>query len=208
MTLFEVETSNMKLLPAVLLTITMTTTISSTVLAGDDAAPTKATPPVAKKIHKETKIHGDVLPDDYFWLREKSNPEVAAYLAAENAYTDSIMAPTKPLQEALYKELLSHVKETDISVPYPDGYQLLPKERIGHCHCKDVVHKPDKKYDWAPVGGGSVDWVGQLRALNRDGFRFGLSLETHWHGAGTPEASTRASFDGLKKALSKAGIPC
>ena len=94
------------------------------------------------------------------------------------------------------------------SVPYPDGYRLLPKERIGHCHCKDVVRKLDKKYDWAPVGGGSVDWVGQLGALNRDGFHFGLSLETHWHGGGTPEASTRASFDGLKKALSKAGISC
>ncbi len=94
------------------------------------------------------------------------------------------------------------------SVPYPDGYRLLPKERIGHCHCKDVIRKADGKYDWAPVGGGSVDWVGQLQALKRDGFRQGLSLETHWHGAGTPEASTRASFDGLKKALRKAGIPC
>ena len=49
------------------------------------------------------------------------------------------------------------------STPYPSGYELLPKERIGHCHCKDVVSKPDHKYDWAPVGGGMVDWVGQLR---------------------------------------------
>jgi L-ribulose-5-phosphate 3-epimerase len=94
------------------------------------------------------------------------------------------------------------------SVPYPAGYQLLPKDRLGHCHCKDVVSKPDHKYDWAPVGGGNVDWVGQLQALQRDGFRYGLSLETHWHGAGTPEASTRVSMDGLKKALTKAGIPC
>jgi sugar phosphate isomerase/epimerase len=94
------------------------------------------------------------------------------------------------------------------SVPYPGGYALLPKDRIGHCHCKDVVNKPDHKYDWAPVGGGSVDWVGQLQALQRDGFHYGLSLETHWHGAGTPEASTRVSMDGLKKALIKAGISC
>jgi L-ribulose-5-phosphate 3-epimerase len=64
------------------------------------------------------------------------------------------------------------------------GYQSLPKDRIGHCHCKDVVRKPDKKYDWAPVGGGTVDWVGQLQALKRDGFHYGLSLETHWRGAG------------------------
>jgi len=53
-----------------------------------------------------------------------------------------------------------------------------------------------------------VDWVGQLQALQRDGFRYGLSLETHWRGAGTPEASTRISMDGLKKTLAKAGISC
>jgi sugar phosphate isomerase/epimerase len=92
--------------------------------------------------------------------------------------------------------------------PYPGGYELLPKDRIGHCHCKDVVSKPDHKYDWAPVGGGIVDWVGQLQALKRDGFRYGLSLETHWRGAGTPEASTRISMDGLKKTLTGAGISC
>lgn len=92
--------------------------------------------------------------------------------------------------------------------PYPAGYQLLPKDRIGHCHCKDVVRKSDHKYDWAPVGGGIVDWVGQLQALQRDGFRYALSLETHWGGAGTPEASTRTSMDGLRKTLTKAGISC
>lgn len=92
--------------------------------------------------------------------------------------------------------------------PYPAGYQLLPKDRIGHCHCKDVVRKPDNRYDWAPVGSGTVDWVGQLQALERDGFRYALSLETHWRGANTPEASTRISMAGLKKMLSKAGFSC
>jgi len=94
------------------------------------------------------------------------------------------------------------------STPYPTGYQLLPRDRIGHCHCKDVVRKHDDEYDWAPVGSGIVDWVGQLQALQRDGFRYGLSLETHWRGAGTPEASTRASMNGLKKTLTTAGISC
>jgi sugar phosphate isomerase/epimerase len=94
------------------------------------------------------------------------------------------------------------------STPYPTGYQSLPKNRIGHCHCKDVVRKAEQKYDWAPVGAGIVDWVGQLQALQSDGFHYGLSLETHWRGAGTPEASTRISMDGLRKALSKAGISC
>jgi sugar phosphate isomerase/epimerase len=94
------------------------------------------------------------------------------------------------------------------STPFPNGYDLLPKHRIGHCHCKDVVRHPDGKYDWAPVGSGIVGWVGQLQALKRDGFHYGLSLETHWRGAGTSEASTRISFAGLKKALTQAGITC
>jgi L-ribulose-5-phosphate 3-epimerase len=91
---------------------------------------------------------------------------------------------------------------------YSKGYSLLPKERIGHCHCKDVVRQADHKYDWAPVGGGMVDWVGQLEALHRDDFHYGLSLETHWRGAGSPEASTRISMEGLKKTLKQAGVSC
>ena len=94
------------------------------------------------------------------------------------------------------------------SEPYPKGYALLPKERIGHCHCKDVVYKPDHKYEWAPVGGGVIDWVGQFEALRRNGYHYAVSLETHWRGAGTPEASTRVSMAGLKKTLAKAGINC
>jgi len=92
--------------------------------------------------------------------------------------------------------------------PYPNGYDLLPKDRIGHCHCKDVVRKADHKFDWAPVGGGIVDWVGQFRAFQRDGFHHALSLETHWQGAGTPEASTRKSMEGLRQTLTKAGLSC
>jgi L-ribulose-5-phosphate 3-epimerase len=94
------------------------------------------------------------------------------------------------------------------STPYPNGYDLLPKARIGHCHCKDVVDLPDHKYDWAPVGSGVVDWVGQFEALKRDGYHYAVSLETHWRGAGTPEASTRVSMAGLKKTLTAAGITC
>jgi L-ribulose-5-phosphate 3-epimerase len=94
------------------------------------------------------------------------------------------------------------------NIPYPNGYDSLPKERIGHCHCKDVIRKPDGKFDWAPVGGGLVDWVGQFRAFQRDGYHYAVSLETHWRGAGSPEASTRVSMQGLKTALGKAGITC
>jgi sugar phosphate isomerase/epimerase len=94
------------------------------------------------------------------------------------------------------------------STPYPEGYNLLPKKRVGHCHCKDVVRKPDDKYDWAPVGGGVIDWTGQFKALVHDGFHHAVSLETHWRGGGTPEQSTRISMDGLKKTLAKAGVAC
>lgn len=86
---------------------------------------------------------------------------------------------------------------------YPDGYNLLPKERIGHCHCKDVVELG--KEDWAAMGKGIIDWEGQFRALKRDGYHFAVSLETHWRGAGTPEESSRQSWAGMKELLQHAG---
>ena len=86
---------------------------------------------------------------------------------------------------------------------YPDGYNLLPKERIGHCHCKDVVKK-GTKFDWAPMAGGIIDWAGQFKALKRDGYRFAVSLETHWHGGGSAEESSRKSWAGMKKLLQEA----
>jgi L-ribulose-5-phosphate 3-epimerase len=88
-------------------------------------------------------------------------------------------------------------------IPYPDGYNLLPKDRIGHCHCKDVVKK-GQKYDWDPVGKGIIDWAGQFKALKRDGYRFAVSLETHWAGGGSPEESSRQSWAGMKKLLQQA----
>jgi sugar phosphate isomerase/epimerase len=94
------------------------------------------------------------------------------------------------------------------AVPFPNGYDLLPKDRIGHCHAKNVTRQPGGKYEWQPVGTGVVDWVGQLRALRKDGYRYAVSLETHWRGAGTPEASSRISMADLKKALAQSGAAC
>ena len=74
-------------------------------------------PPVARKTPHVTKIHGYTLKDDYFWLREKSNPEVITYLEAENAYTDAGDGADQGLQETLYKEMLGRIKQTDLSVP-------------------------------------------------------------------------------------------
>ncbi|MBZ5688816.1 MAG: S9 family peptidase [Acidobacteriia bacterium] len=78
-------------------------------------------PPVAKKIPHVTEINGHKMVDNYFWMREKTNPEVRAYLEAENAYTDAVMKPTEPFQKKLYDEMLSRVKETDVEVPYKEG---------------------------------------------------------------------------------------
>jgi oligopeptidase B len=78
-------------------------------------------PPVARKVRKTDVIHAERRQDDYFWLRDKKNPEVEAYLEAENAYTDAVMKPTVALQDALYKEMLARIKETDVNVPYRKG---------------------------------------------------------------------------------------
>ncbi len=77
-------------------------------------------PPVAERKHTERVVHGHTLVDDYAWLREKENPEVAAYLEAENAYTAASLAGTEELQKQLYEEMLSHIQETDVSVPFRD----------------------------------------------------------------------------------------
>jgi sugar phosphate isomerase/epimerase len=87
--------------------------------------------------------------------------------------------------------------------PYPDGYNLFPKDRIGHCHCKDVVRKGEG-YEWAAMGKGIIDWVGQFMALKRDGYHLAVSLETHWRGDGSAEASSIQSWAGMKDELQKA----
>ena len=78
----------------------------------------KVNPPVAKIVPKKLEKHGDVRTDNYFWLRERDNPEVIAYLRAENEYTAAVMAPTEGSQEKLFNEFKNRIKQTDISVPY------------------------------------------------------------------------------------------
>jgi oligopeptidase B len=90
-------------------------------------------PPATEKKPKITEINGDKLVDNYFWLREKSNPAVISHLEAENAYTDATMKPTEPLQAKLYNEILSHIKQTDENVPYRWGdyfYYTRTKEGL------------------------------------------------------------------------------
>jgi L-ribulose-5-phosphate 3-epimerase len=89
--------------------------------------------------------------------------------------------------------------------PFPGGYRALPKGRIGHVHCKNVARGADGTFEWAEMGSGLIDWVGQFKALQADGYRGAVTLETHWRGAGSPEASSRASWASMKRQLREAG---
>jgi oligopeptidase B len=103
-----------------------------------------ASPPVAKRAPKVDLIHGERREDDYFWLRDKRNPDVAAYLEAENAYTDAVMKPTLAFQDALYKEMLARIKETDVNVPYRKGnffyYSRTEQGRQYPIYCRKAWH--------------------------------------------------------------------
>ncbi len=107
-------------------------------------------PPAAKKVPKVTEINGRKLVDNYFWLRDKQNPEVKAYLKAENAYTDAVMRPTASLQKKLYDEMLGRIKETDVDVPYKYGeYFYYSRTEAGkqyqiRCRKKGSLDAPEE----------------------------------------------------------------
>jgi oligopeptidase B len=95
--------------------------ISSKVIAQSNDGAGAPQPPMTEKKPKTTNIHGTTLVDDYFWLREKTDPAVMAHLQAEDAYAMSVMKPTEALQQKLYNEMLGHIKQTDTNVPYRWG---------------------------------------------------------------------------------------
>ena len=88
---------------------------------------------------------------------------------------------------------------------YPGGWDVLPKDRIHHCHVKNAVKDATGKIVWSPVDIGYIDWTAQFKALQAIGYSDAVNLETHWRGAGTPEASSIRSWEGMKKALQQAG---
>jgi oligopeptidase B len=73
--------------------------------------------PIAKVVPHPVTIHGDTRVDNYFWLRDRNDPDTIRYLEAENQYTETVMKHTDPLQAALYSEILGRIKQTDLSVP-------------------------------------------------------------------------------------------
>ncbi|HEY9500384.1 MAG TPA: hypothetical protein VIR01_02000, partial [Pyrinomonadaceae bacterium] len=113
---------NQSRLPLLLvLFVTSVLSINSNVIAQSNGGAGAPQPPMAEKKTKTTNIHGETIVDDYFWLREKTNPSVQAYLKSEDDYALSAMKHTAGLQEKLYNEMLSHIKQTDENVPYRSG---------------------------------------------------------------------------------------
>lgn len=110
----------------------------------------KVKPPVAKIVPKQLEKHGHVRTDNYFWLRERENPEVLQYLKAENAYTEAMMAPTQGLQEKLFNEFKTRIKQTDMSVPFrKDGYYYYTRTENGkdypiYCRKKGALDAPER----------------------------------------------------------------
>jgi oligopeptidase B len=107
---------------------------------GVSTEPVAAAPPVAKRVSKGIVQHGEKRADNYFWLREKKDPEVIKYLEAENAYTAAIMKPAERLKEKLYAEILGRIKEDDQEVPWRKGpwvyYSKTEKGKQYPIHCR------------------------------------------------------------------------
>src|SRR6056297_1395892 len=141
-------------------------------------------PPDAQKKPKELTIHGDTRIDNYYWLNDRDNPEVIEYLKAENKYAESVLKPTEDLQENLYEEMKSRIKETDQSVPYFfNGYYYYTRYEKGkeypfYCRKKGTldaeeevmlnVNKMAKGYDFYRVTGINVSPDNKLLAYGVD----------------------------------------
>ena len=146
-------------------------------------------PPVAARIHTQKTVNGKTLVDDYAWLRERSNPDVKALLEAENAYAAYVMKPTEARQKKLYDEIVSHIKESDDTVPFlKDGYYYYTRTEKGKqyfqlCRKKGSLQAPEQiildlnqmgeGQKFMAVGQWSVSDDGNLLAYTTDnvGFR-------------------------------------
>jgi oligopeptidase B len=125
--------------------------VCQTLLVTSTARPdSNPAPPVAARHPHVTELHGDRREDPYFWLREKTNPAVVAYLKAENAYTARVTKPTEALRRRLFREMRSHLKETDLSVPYfHDGFFYYTRTEKGrqyaiHCRRRGTMQAPEE----------------------------------------------------------------
>lgn len=137
-------------------------------------------PPVASVIPKQLICHSDVRVDNYYWLRERDNPEVIAYLEAENRYTEQIMEPFKELQQEFYEEMLGRIQEDDSSAPFPLGsflyYTRTEKGKAYPIHCRRLANGPEQiildenelalKHEFFSIGNFEVSPNEQLLAYS------------------------------------------
>ena len=141
-------------------------------------------PPVAKKVSKELIAHGDTRIDNYYWMNDRENPEVIAHLEAENNYTNGVMSHTQPLQDKLFDEIKSKIKQEDNSVPYKKkGYyyytRTVPEaEYYLVCRKKETleadeeiildVNKMAEGYEYFALGGSAVSPDNKMVAFGID----------------------------------------
>jgi oligopeptidase B len=174
---------------------------------------TKALPaPVAPKRQHWNNWHESPVADNYFWLREKSNPEVIRYLEAENAYTVEMTKPLEPLMDQLYKEMLGRIKQTDLSVPVRRGnyfyysrteegkqYPIQCRRREGEEVPEEILldfNEIAREYQFVGLGAFEVSEDGNLLAYTVDysGFRqFNLQVKDLRTGRILPDTIRRVT---------------
>ena len=169
-------------------------------------------PPTAKRVERREVRHGATVIDHYYWLREKTNPDVIAYLEAENAYTAALTKELKPFEEALYKELLGRIKQTDLSVPVRRGPYLYYSRTVEgqqypiHCRRKGSMEAPEevlldmnelaKGHKFLGVGAFNVSDDHNLLAYTTDttGYRqYRLHVKDLRTGATLPDTAERVT---------------
>ena len=148
-------------------------------------------PPVAKKVPKTTQIHGYTVTDDYAWLADKTktDKDMLAYLKAETDYAEAMMSGTKGFQDALYKEMLARIKETDENVPYKNGeylyysrteqgkqYPIFCRKKGSLTAAEEVtidMNEMAKGHNYFSIGAYNISDSGNLLAFSTDttGFR-------------------------------------
>ena len=140
--------------------------------------------PIAKKCPRELIAHGDVRLDNYYWLNERENPDVIAYLEDENRYQEEMMKDTEPLQQKIYDEIVGRIKQDDVSYPVKrNGYYYYSRYEEGkeypvYCRRKDNMENPEhifldcnemaKGYHYFDIGAYSVSPNNELLAYSVD----------------------------------------
>ena len=153
--------------------------------AGTSLASSEPAPPVAETRPHAVTIHGQTLTDEYFWLREKTNPQVMDYLKAEDAYAEAMMKPTAALQDALYQEILGHIKQTDETVPYlENGYFYYSRTREGlqypvYCRKRGSLTAAEEVIlDQNELARGEAFLSVGTRAVSDDGHLLAFTVDT------------------------------